>query len=90
MTQLGLEAAHLAAERRLRDVEHHRRLAEAPQLGHVHEVFELFEVHGRPRSLQLDSHARREACQQLILPAVGASDCARVLGCADLSPIAID
>ncbi len=46
LTQLGLQAAHLAAERRLRDVEHHRRLAEAAQFGHLHEVFELLEVHG--------------------------------------------
>jgi hypothetical protein len=35
----------MTAERRLRDVEHYRRLAEATQLGHVHEVFELLEVH---------------------------------------------
>src|ERR1035437_649712 len=45
LAQLSLEAAHMTAERRLRDVEHYRRLAEATQLGHVHEVFELLEVH---------------------------------------------
>ena len=45
LAQFGLEAAHLAAERGLRDVEHHGSLAEAAEFGHVHEIFELLEVH---------------------------------------------
>src|SRR3954447_12653398 len=44
--QLGLEAAHLPAERGLGDIERQRRLAEAAQFGNLHEIFELFEVHG--------------------------------------------
>ena len=45
--QIGLELAHLAAQRGLGHVEHTRRLAEAAELGHPHEGFEMLEVHGR-------------------------------------------
>ena len=47
LTQVGLELTHLAAQCRLRDVEHPRRLAETAQLGHAHEALQVFEVdHG--------------------------------------------
>ena len=46
LAQFGLEAAHLAAERGLRDVEHHGSLAEAAEFGDVDEIFELLEIHG--------------------------------------------
>jgi hypothetical protein len=46
--RISSEVAHLAAERRLGDVEQQRGLAEAAGLGDMHESFYLLEIHGRP------------------------------------------
>src|SRR4029077_27544 len=48
LAHLGLQRPDLAAQRRLRDVERHRRLAETAELGHLNEIFELLEVHAPP------------------------------------------
>jgi len=47
LAQMGLERTHLPAQCRLRDIENQGCLAEAAQLGHMHEVLELLEVHPR-------------------------------------------
>jgi hypothetical protein len=47
LAQLHLQQAHLAAERRLGHVQRQRGTAEAAQLGHRHEVFELTQIHGQ-------------------------------------------
>ena len=43
--QLRFERTHLAAQGWLRHSQHQCRLAEAAVLGHVHEGFELVQVH---------------------------------------------
>jgi hypothetical protein len=45
LAQLHLERPHLAAERRLRDPQHAGCAREAAELGHLHEVLDLLEVH---------------------------------------------
>ena len=45
LAQLRLQRAHLTAQRRLRDAEHQRRLAEAAVLGDMNEVLELVQLH---------------------------------------------
>ena len=48
LPQLDLEAAHMAAHRRLRDAQHPRGPAEAAEVDDVDEIGELFEVHRIP------------------------------------------
>jgi hypothetical protein len=45
LAQLGFQGAHLATQCRLGNVQHDSRLAEAAELGHVDEVFDLFQIH---------------------------------------------
>ena len=45
LLEFHLELAHLMAQRGLSDVEQRRSLGKAAQIGDVHEVFELFEIH---------------------------------------------
>ena len=63
LAQFGFKAAYLAAECRLRDIEHDGGLAEAAQFGHVHEVFELLEIHWGPGALPNAGCARTNARQ---------------------------
>ena len=49
LPQLHFEAAHLAADRRLRDAEQARGAAEAAQVDDVDEILELLQVHGGRR-----------------------------------------
>ena len=46
LVQIHLQRPHLAAERRLRDVEHDGGAGEAAQLGNADEILDLFQVHG--------------------------------------------
>ena len=64
--EVGLDAGrgqqpHLARQRRLRDVQHTRGLAEAAQLGHADEVFQLLEVHAAALSAEPVSSAFRHS-----------------------------
>lgn len=45
LAQLHLQCAHLAAQRGLRHAQLVGRAAEAAQLGHLDEIFELFQIH---------------------------------------------
>jgi hypothetical protein len=45
LLELDFELAHLVAQGRLRDRQHHRGAAEAAELGDMHEVIELAQVH---------------------------------------------
>jgi hypothetical protein len=45
LAQLHLQRPHLARQRRLRHLQVGRRTREAAHLGHVHEVFELLQIH---------------------------------------------
>jgi hypothetical protein len=51
LAQFHLQQAHLAAQRRLGNVQCNRGPGEAAQLGHAHKVFELLEIHAPPVSL---------------------------------------
>jgi hypothetical protein len=45
LAQIDFQCAHLAAERRLRDLQHGRGAREAAQFGHLHKGADLLEVH---------------------------------------------
>lgn len=45
LVELRFELAHLMAQRGLSDGEQRRSLGEAAQIGDVHEVIELFDIH---------------------------------------------
>jgi hypothetical protein len=45
LAQFHLQRAHLARQRRLRHLQEGRGTREAAHLGHMHEVFELLQIH---------------------------------------------